>query len=132
MATLDVVVGLAVLTTALLLTIQLSIWVLSERQRTSVRQQALEETANVLESAQACSWDDLGSTWAGEQEQRLRQALAERMTEPVFAVRVQPEKDRPRTRRITVELKWKQPEGWPAPPITMTALFSKRTEGGQP
>jgi len=125
MSVLDTVVGLSVLSAALLLASQTAIWIIGERQHWEVRQEAIEATANVLESARACAWEDLTPKWA--EEQRLPASLASRLDEPQLAVRVQPEAGRAQTRRVTVDLTWKQTDGRMAPPISVTALFSKRT-----
>jgi hypothetical protein len=129
LAILDATIGLAVLSTALLIAAQTTMWLVGERQQVEVRQQAVEATANVLEAARACNWDDLDSKWA--EGQRLPASMAERCEDADLAVRVQPEAGRDQIKRVSVELTWKQPDGRMATPVRVTALFARRT-GGKP
>jgi prepilin-type N-terminal cleavage/methylation domain-containing protein len=119
----EVGIALAILAGAAVLVVQLTTWVLAERARTDARLEATDAAANLLEQARARPWDDLTDEWA--KAQRLPDHLAARWPEGKLAVRVEPERDRPRVKRVTVEVRWDRSD-----PVTMTALFAARTAGG--
>jgi prepilin-type N-terminal cleavage/methylation domain-containing protein len=128
----ETMVALAVLGVVLLLVAQLGGLVLTERLRSSARQDALEAAANVLEAARACPWDDLTPAWAARQH--LPESLAGRLTQGRLEVRVEPEASRPHTRRVTVEVRWTF-AGKPARPVQLVGLRSARSapaSGGKP
>jgi hypothetical protein len=118
---------------ALVLVAQLSFWSLSERRRNALRQEALETAANVLEAAQASSWEALTPEWAAGQ--RLPGPVAQRLDAGQLTVRVEPEASRPQTKRVTVEIDWRQWDGLPARPVVLVGFFSPRSaaqSGGPP
>jgi prepilin-type N-terminal cleavage/methylation domain-containing protein len=130
---LEIMVALGLLSVAMVLVAQLGLWSLSERRRNALRQEALETAANLLESAQASSWEALTPEWAAAQ--RLPDFLAQRLEEAKLTVRVEPEASRPRTKRVTVEIAWRLSNGMPAQPVVLVGLFSARStqpSGGQP
>ncbi len=128
-AILDVTIGLGVLSTAMIMAVQTTLWILGERQQSEVRYQAIEAAANLLEAARTCSWDDLDTKWA--ESRQLPSSLTERLQSPKLLVQVLPEPSRKQMKRLTVELTWTQTDGRPAPPITVTALFARR-QGDKP
>ncbi len=130
-AVLDAVVGLSVLTAALVLVSQTAVWILAERQQTEARYQAVEVAAHVMESARACAWEELDSTWADQARQQALQTLAGRLADPDLSVSVKPAAGRDQVRRVTVELTWQQSGGRRAPPILLTALFARWTNQGK-
>lgn len=129
----ETLVALGILAIALGLVAQLATWSLEERTRNALRQQVLETAANVVEAARAQPWDGLTPEWAAGQ--RLPKPLAEQLPGGELTVCVEPEKDHPRIRRVTVRVAWKRENGMPARPVELTALVSDRArpeKGGQP
>src|SRR5205085_2553481 len=120
--------ALGVLATAAALSAQLATTTLLERSRAVERLTALEAAANVLEAARARPWADLTPTWAAGQ--RLPDFVLERLSGVTLTVRVEPEPDRPRLKRVTVEVHWTHRDGHAAPAAELTALFADRTGGG--
>jgi prepilin-type N-terminal cleavage/methylation domain-containing protein len=130
---LETMVALGILGVVLLVLAQLAYLLLCERQRDAARQEAVEEAANVLEAARACSWEDLTPAWAARQ--RLPGPLAGRLRDGRLEVRVEPEASRPQTRRVTVEVRWSLEDGKPARPVQLVTLRSARSApatGGKP
>ena len=106
---------------------------MSERRRTALRHEALETAANILESAQACPWDELTPAWAAQQ--RLPESLLQQLPDNRLAVRVETDPGRPLLKRVTVEIGWRLDDGLEARPVFLTSLFSARSaslKGGQP
>jgi Tfp pilus assembly protein PilV len=129
----ETMLAVGVLTVALVMVAQVAAWSLTQRERAAVRQEALEQAANVLEKARSLPWDQLTPEWAAAQ--KLPEALSQRLDQPVLAVRVQAIGAAPLTRKVTVEVRWKQSDTVPAPPVRLEALFSARsaaTTGGKP
>src|SRR5437763_3151952 len=125
----EVVIALALLGTATVLVAQVATASLAERVRAAERLAAIEETANVLEAARARPWADLTPDWAASQ--RLPDELAARLRQPVFTVRVEPEPDRPRVKRVSVELSWRHADGAQARTAKTVGLFADRSAGGE-
>jgi len=119
----EVVVALSILAVATLLAAQLATWSFSDRIRNQDRRLAEELAANVLESARACSWDELTPQWAGQQE--LPPTLAERQWK--LKVEVDSEKSRPLVKRVTVHVQSWYATSTPPQPVRMTGLFSARS-----
>ncbi len=131
--TAEAMVTLGILAVVALLLAQVACQVLMERRRNLARQTALEAAANVLEAARACPWDDLTPAWAARQ--RLPKSLPQALREARLDVRVEPERGRPHTRRITVAISWQQDSNKPAPPVQLVGLRSARSAaatGGTP
>src|SRR5207302_10660659 len=101
---------------------------LAERVRADEQFVAVESAANVLEVARARPWADLTPEWAAGQ--RLPEDLTDRLPDALLAVRVEPEPDRPRVKRVTVELRWQERGGPITRTVTTVALFADRTAGG--
>jgi hypothetical protein len=127
---LETVAALGILAVVAVLVAQLGFWSLAERARAEEQFAAVESTANVLEAARARPWAELTPEWAAAQ--RLPEDVAIRMEDGVLTVRVEPEPDRPRVKRISVELRWHQREGLPSRSVTTMGLFADRSEGGVP
>jgi prepilin-type N-terminal cleavage/methylation domain-containing protein len=121
---------LVILSVILVLLVQTATWVLRERLRSTDQQAAQELAANVLEAARARAWNDLTPEWAAGQ--RLPEPYAQRGWK--LQVHVEPEKSRPRTRRVTVAVQWR-PEQAESSPVQLVGLFGARSTpktGGQP
>jgi hypothetical protein len=127
----EVIAATGVLTVAMLLVAQLGYWSLRERARTAARQVAIELAANVLEAARAEPWQSLDADWAAAQS--IPEELADVLTEGRLAVRVEPEPDSPRTKRVVVEVRWLMYEEIESRPVRLIGLFAARSsEGEQP
>jgi hypothetical protein len=121
---LDCIAALGLLAVAMTLVAQVGLWSLGERSKGLARQQALEEAANLLESARALPWEELTPQWA--QKQRLPDGLADRLGHGRLTVKVEPVPSRPHTRRVSVTIAWGA-EGLPGKQVHLTSLFSART-----
>ena len=123
----ETVIALGMLSLAMVLVAQLGTWTLAERKRADERFAAIEGAANVLEAARARPWAELTPEWAAEQ--RLTDDLADRLRKAVLTVRVEPEPDRPRVKRVTVQLEWTHGDGAKARTAAAVALFADRAGG---
>jgi hypothetical protein len=113
---------------AAVLVAQLATRSLAERARSDERVAAIEAAANLLEAARARPWADLTADWAAGQ--RLSDDLAGRLREARFTVGVEPDADRPRVKRVTVDLRWRHGDGAQARAVTLVGLFAERSAGG--
>lgn len=119
----ETLVAMALLGVALTLVAQVGLWTLRDRGRTSEHQAMREFAVNVLEAARARPFDELTPQWAAEQ--RLPGDFAERGWQ--LTVRVEPEKDRPHVRRVTVTVRQETPDAPAARPIELVGLFAARS-----
>jgi hypothetical protein len=95
-----------------------------ERMRSATRQGALEAAANTLETARALPWEDLTPEWAAAQ--RLPEAWTKLQSDGRLEVRVEPETTAPRTKRVTVTIRWDFKPGMPPQELQLVTLFSAR------
>jgi type II secretory pathway pseudopilin PulG len=128
MTVLETIIALGILASAAVIVAQTGTLAISERMRTEERLAAIETAANVLEAARARTWADLTPEWAAAQ--KVPEEVAERVPDARLSVTVAAEPDRPRVKRVTVELNWIDRGGKPALPVTLVALFSERSTGG--
>jgi hypothetical protein len=129
---LDCVAAIGLLALAMTLVAQVSLWSLGERRQGLARQEALEEAANLLETARTLPWEELTPQWA--QKQRLPDGLAERLGHGHLTVHVEPVPSRPHTRRVNVTITWDR-QSLPGQEVQLTALLSARSaavSGGKP
>lgn len=124
----ECVVAIAVLGVAAVLVAQIGVRSLAERVNVEEHFAAQEATANILEVARATAWTDLTPAWASTV--RPPNALTTRLDDVKLTVRVEPEKGRPRIKRVTVELRWSPAEGHGDRAVTTMALFADRAAGG--
>jgi hypothetical protein len=124
----EVAISLAMLLVISTLVAELATWMISERSRTTARLDAVEIAANELEEARAVAWEKLTPEWAASQ--KLPTHVLDRWPDMKLAVRVEPEPNRPRVKRVTVELKWTEKGHALWPVTTLTAVFAERTMGG--
>jgi type II secretory pathway pseudopilin PulG len=127
---LETIIAIGVLASTAVLVAQTGTWSLYERARTEERLAAMEAAANELEAARARPWDDLTPEWAASR--KTPENLANQLLDVELTVRVAAEADRPRVKRVTVDVKWTDRTGKGAPPITLTGLFADRSAGGSP
>ena len=128
----EIILALGILAVAMVLIGRIGVNSLRERTRSANRQVAAEMAANVLEAARAVPWEALNDMWAADQ--RLPELVTERLRQAKLTVRVEPEKDRPLVKRVTVEVAWVLPEGTTRT-TRLVGLFSPRTfakAGGKP
>lgn len=129
----EVMAAVVILALLMVLVAELGYWSMTERRRAAARQVALEAAGNVLESARALPWEELTPEWAAAQ-QLPAEAKAE-LPDGSLRVVVEPEKDRPRTKRVLAEVRWQVEEGKPSPRVELAGLFSTRAarvSGGKP
>jgi prepilin-type N-terminal cleavage/methylation domain-containing protein len=124
----ETIVALAVLATASVLVAQTATWAIAERSRTEDRLVAIEAAANVLEGARARPWADLTPEWA--ESVKPSADITARLPDAALTVRIEPEHDRDRVKRVTVELTWLGRNAKPAPPVSLVGLFADRSAGG--
>jgi hypothetical protein len=124
----EVVLAFAVLASAGVLVAHVGTWALTERAAADARLEAVEAVANQLEGARARPWAELTAEWAAGR--KLPDYLAARWPDAKLAVRVEPEADRPRVKRVTAELTWADAARKTWTPVSLTALFADRTPGG--
>lgn len=123
----ELVVALAGLALGLTLVLELAMWSTAERRRLLVRGDALEAAANVLEAAQAASYDGLTSEWAAAQQ--LPTSLAPRLYNGRWTVRVEPEPAP--LKRVTVEIAWQGSGIDTGQPVRLSGWFGPRTSGAK-
>jgi prepilin-type N-terminal cleavage/methylation domain-containing protein len=122
---LETMAALAILSVAMVLAAQVGVWSLMERSRSATRYEVLEAANNILEAARVRAWTELTPNWAAEQ--RLPEALAERLYKGQLHVRVEPEASRPYCKRVTVEIRWTLDQAMPARPVRLIGLFGARS-----
>lgn len=130
---LEVTVALAVMLMMMLVVAQAAIWTLGQRERDASRQDALETAINIMEKARVLAWKDLSAQWASAQ--RLPDDLTQRLGEPRLVINVEPVASHPHTKRVTVEIKWKDKNDGVAQQVQLASLFSDRSAeipGGKP
>ena len=125
----EVVAATGIVLVAMVLVAQIGYWSLRERTRSAARQVVIELAANVLESARAQPWEGLDAEWAAAQ--RIPEELEELLSEGRISVAVEPEPAPPRTKRVTVEIRWLLYEEIESRPVRLVGLFTARTAAGQ-
>jgi hypothetical protein len=126
----EVTISLAVLAGAMVMVAQIATWALAERMRTEATLETVEAAANILEYAQVRPWNELNSEWANGL--KLPESIASRWPDCRLAVQVEPEPKHPRTKRVTVEIKWTAPNRLAWQPVKLTGLFSARAQEAKP
>jgi prepilin-type N-terminal cleavage/methylation domain-containing protein len=125
----EVLVALAVLAAAATLSAEALTRTAAERSRLDARLEAVDAAANALEAARARPWDDLTPEWAAAQ---AAPASLARWPDSKLTVRVEPEPDRPRVKRVTAEVSWERKGLAPWPTVALTTLVAARSAGGKP
>jgi hypothetical protein len=118
----EVVVGMAVASIALVLAAQLATWNLADRARTRDRQIAEELAVNVLEEARGCRWDQVTPSWA--MSRKLRPDLQERGW--TLEVHVAVHDDLSMLKKVTVGVRPRSSSGGPMNPVELTTLLAPR------
>lgn len=122
------VIAIAMLGVAMIMVAQIAVRSLAERTHAEEEFTALEASANVLESARATPWSELTPAWAAAVKPSAD--LAARLQGATVTVHVEPEKDRPRVKRVTVEVRWTAAERARERSVTTVGLFADRAAGG--
>jgi hypothetical protein len=130
MTLLEVLGALGILALAMVMVAQLGVESLTERARADRRSAALEFAANILETARSRRWSELTPEWAAAL--RLPDELQGRWIDPRLAVSVEPEPERPRLKRVTVQVRWRNRVGQDDPGVSLMALFADRDGGRAP
>ena len=118
----EVVVGMAVASVALVLAAQLATWSLADRARTRDRQIAEELAVNVLEEARGCPWEQLTPSWAAARE--IPAQLKERGW--ILKVDVAARHDLSTLRQVTVEVRPFPRSGGSMNPVQLSTLLASR------
>jgi len=127
---LEITAALAVLLFASTVAAQLAFWVIQEISHGRASQTAQEFAANVLESARAQSWDDLGPSWA--RAQHLPATLQEKNWQ--LQITVAPEPKNRLVKRVTVDIERAEEHGRKGVAVYLVGLFSARggpADGGK-
>ena len=130
---LECVAALSILAMVMLLVVQTGYWSMRERIRTASRHAALELASNILESARAGPFETLTPDWAAGQ--KLPEESGRLLSKAQLTVRVEPEKNLPHTKRVTVEIRWQTEVTMPPQTVQLVGLFSSRSAaatGGKP
>ena len=125
---LETIAALGIFAIALILIAQLGTQAIAEQTRAYERLAVIEFANNVLESARARPWAEITPEWAAAQ--RLPDELSDRLLDPRLTVRVEALPDRPRVKRVAIELNWRHTLGIEARPVEFVALFADR--GAEP
>jgi type II secretory pathway pseudopilin PulG len=128
----ELVAALAILAIVMTVVAQIGYFSLVERLRSTTRQAALEQAANVMESARAIPWDKLTADWAAAQQLPKDDGFI--LPEGRLTVKVEPEKTLPSAKRVTVEIRWVVQEG-ASERVELVGLVSARAvmiTGGKP
>lgn len=109
---------------------QMATWAILQRGAIDARLEAAEIVANELELAQTVPWEGLTPEWAATR--KLPAHVLDRWPDAQLTVRVAPEPNQPRVKRLTAQVKWTSGEKALWRPTTLTALFAARAPGGGP
>ena len=125
----ETAIALGVLAGVAAMIAQLATWAIQQRSRMDARQEAAEIAANELEAAQALPWESLTPAWA--ETRTVPSYGLDQHPGTALTVRVEAEPERPRVKRVTVQVRWTSGEKKAWIPTTMTALFAARSPGGE-
>lgn len=117
---LEAIVSLGILATAIALASELVVFGIAERKRNAAHQAAVETATNILEAARACPWNKLNDEWADAQT--LPDSDISRLKSARLCVKVEGKAlDQPALKCVTVEIE--QPN---VPLVKQTAWFAAR------
>jgi type II secretory pathway pseudopilin PulG len=122
--TMEVMVALGLLSLAIVLLAQIVVGQVVGRKQQAARLAALEAAANILESARTLTPDELSPRWA--ESQHLSAESAEKMLDPTLLVRVEPQPNMSRLKRVTVRISWAPATGRPVGNVELTGYFGAR------
>jgi hypothetical protein len=122
----ELIAALAILAIVMVMIAQIGYYSLVERLRSTTRQTALEQAANVMELARATPWDKLSSEWAAAQELPKHEDFF--LPDGKLAVKVELEKPLPNAKRVTVEIRWQVREAI-VERVELVGMVSARSVG---
>ena len=129
----ELTVTLAVIAVVAVIVAQCTVWSLRERARFMAHQAALELAANVLEAGRAQPWEKLDQAWA--EAQTVPTDMQGLLPDGRLIVKVVPEPNMPRTRRLAAEVRWQSPTTPSPQSVSLSTLLSARAAskiGGKP
>jgi prepilin-type N-terminal cleavage/methylation domain-containing protein len=113
----ELMVAMMMLGSLMVTLVPLLSWVNAQRRAAAARQVAIHEATNVLERFTARDWDDV----------TLSADAAALLREPRLKVTVQLVEKQPISKRIAVELRWKNRVGDDLSPVRLTSFVYRRT-----
>lgn len=125
----EALLALVVLSAVGVTAAQFAAWSLSERAKADARLDALDAAANAMEEARSRPWAELTPEWAAGKK---LPDFAARLLRGELTARVDADELHPKLKRVTIEVRYANPDGTPAKPVTLIALFASRNAGGAP
>jgi len=125
----EVTAAASLLAVVMLIAVPSLRWVAAGRRDAADRQLATQEIANVLERVTARPWSDLTPDAVASEE--LSAEARARLPAFELHVAVTTISDKPRAKRVTVELRWNDTAGRPMAPVRLSAWRYEREGGTQ-
>jgi prepilin-type N-terminal cleavage/methylation domain-containing protein len=124
MLELSICVGL--LTVGLVLTLQLLSWIAAERRSAAYRQWALREADNLMERVTSMPWDSV----TRERVESLEPAKRTERELPGgrLTCDIAESSAEPKSKRVTIEVRWKNRAGDDDAPVRITAWISRQEQ----
>jgi prepilin-type N-terminal cleavage/methylation domain-containing protein len=123
---LELSVAMAILAVIMVIVAQVGYLSMTQRLECIAKQLALEHANNILEAAQATPYEDLTDQWAADLG--LPEDARGYWPDGQLGIKVEPEPDLPRIKRVTVEISWNSRPDRPANAVKLIALFGARQE----
>lgn len=120
MTLIELTVAVALLATAMTVTVRLVGWIAEERRATERRQRAAVEAANLLERVVERPWDDLSREVSLSPEARRQLPGGEARVEAVESSGM---------KRVRVEVRWRDKTGAFVTPVRLTTWVARRGGG---
>jgi prepilin-type N-terminal cleavage/methylation domain-containing protein len=121
----ELMVAMMMLGSLMVTLVPLLSWVNAQRRAAAARQVAVHAAINVLEHFSARSWNDV--TQDAADAVTLSVDSAALLREPRLKVTVQLVEKQPISKRIAVELRWKNRAGNDLSPVRLTSFVYRRT-----
>ena len=104
-------------------------WAGAQRQSAEQRQWALQEVANLMERVSLQPWESLSEKTLSQLP--LSEECRKRLRDANLAIRVVEEDPVPASKRVVLELRWKDRTGQTVSPIRLTAWFCRHEEASE-
>jgi hypothetical protein len=114
---------MALITFALGIVAGLATFAFEDRAQQNARFRALEAANGVLEAARAMGWEELTPEWAASQ----RQTADPWLPEGEMTVKVEPDRELPALKRVTVTVAWQISAQRPPVSVELIGFFAKRS-----
>lgn len=123
---LEVAVAVFLLMVAMSVTVRVVGWMGRERRTAERRSLALQEASNVLEHVTTLPFDRVNTDLVNELTAKSQATAL--LPDPQWETEVTDSAgDAPRSRRVTLKLRWKADNGEPGPPVRLSAwVFPQR------